>query len=110
MSIEDLKKKWCAFVSKMNSKGVPLPLLRDPKTGVASVSLTLVFMSFGIVLVGLIGKYSRALDGIDLSQALNLFYACGALYFGRSIVSKGVAVPVNSDPQSEQKPSQSLEK
>lgn len=80
-----LKESWNKFVNLLNTKGVPLPTIRDPKTGYGSVSLTLVFISFNVVLVGLVGKWAGALGGIDLNQALNLFYACAALYWGRKI-------------------------
>lgn len=88
MNLSDMKQKWCDFVSKMNSKGVPLPMIRDPRTGRGSVSLTLLFISFNVVLVGLVGKWVEKLGGLDLSQALNLFYACAALYFGRNLGGK----------------------
>jgi hypothetical protein len=97
MGFAELKKKWLDFVSNMNKLGVPLPLVRDPKTGIGSVSLTLVFISFNVVIVGLVGKWSKALDGIDLTQALNLFYACGALYFGRNMSSKNLSVSGKSE-------------
>jgi hypothetical protein len=80
-----LKKVWNELVNKLNTKGIPLPTIRDPKTKEGSVSLTLVFISFNMVLVGLVGKWAGALGGIDLNQALNLFYACAALYWGRKI-------------------------
>lgn len=76
-------------------------MIRDPKTGVGSVSLTLVFLSFNAVLVGLVGKWSKSLDGIDLNQALNLFYACAALYFGRNLSTKG-GTTVSGDPAAPQ--------
>ncbi len=108
MSLNDIKQKWCEFVAKMNAKGVPLPMVRDPKTGLGSVSLTLVFISFNVVLVGLVGKWVEKLGGLDLSQALNLFYACAALYFGRNLSAKDgtkLEAPGTkaSDPQPEQK-------
>ena|SRR6185369_4345921 len=108
--MSQFKLKWDAFVNKMNSKGIPLPTIRDPKTGLGSISLTLVFISFNFVLVGLVGKWSKELDGIDLNQALNLFYACAALYFGRNMTSKTVALNGNSDPQPPQQPSPPPEK
>ena len=74
----------------MSAKGVPLPMVRDPKTGEGSVSLTLVFISFNIVLLGLVGKAAGALGGVDLTQALNLFYACAALYWGRIVTGKQI--------------------
>src|ERR1017187_1193067 len=74
---------WKSFVGNMNQKGIPLPMIRDPKTGIGSVSLTLVFVSFNLVVVGLIGKYSKMLDGVDVGQAIQLFSMCAALYWGR---------------------------
>lgn len=59
-----------------------MPMIRDPKSG-ASVSLTLVFISFNIWVVSIIGKAAGALGGIDPSQTLNMFIVCTGLYFGR---------------------------
>lgn len=89
MSLKDIKEKWKSFVGKMNELGVPLPTVRDPKTGKGSISLTLVFISFNMVLLGLIGKATALFGGIDISQALNLFYACAALYWGRKLSKDG---------------------
>lgn len=83
MDLNNIKQKWSEFTAKMNKLGVPLPTIRDPKSGLGSISLTLVFISFNMVLIGLVGKWAGALGGIDLTQALNLFYACAALYWGR---------------------------
>jgi hypothetical protein len=57
-------------------------MIRDPRTG-ASVSLTLVFISFNIWVVSIVGKAAGALGGIDPSQTLNMFMVCAGLYFGR---------------------------
>lgn len=92
MNLENLKKSWSNFVNNMNEKGIPLPTLRDPKTGFGSVSLTLVFISFNIVAFGLIGKAAGVLGGVDLAQALNLFYATAALYWGRKFQGKEVTL------------------
>lgn len=73
------------FIEKLNSKGIPLPLLRDPKVNGPSVSLTLVFISFNVVLIGLVGKWAKALDGIDVQQAIYWFFGTAALYFGRQM-------------------------
>lgn len=73
------------FTNLLNSKGIPVPLVKDPKTGMGSVSLTLVFLSSLYVQVGLIGKYSKLLDGIDMTQALNFFMISAGLYFGRNL-------------------------
>lgn len=92
MNLENFKKQWINFASRMNKYGVPIPLVRDPKTGVGSVSLTLVFISFNAVLIGLVGKWAGALGGIDINQALNLFYACAALYWGRKFQNKDLSI------------------
>lgn len=79
---------WKRTVNRFNSQGVPLPTIRDPQTGKGSVSLTFVFISFNMVVLGVVGKWSGALGGIDIAQALNLFYACAALYWGRKFQGK----------------------
>lgn len=83
------------FANLLNSKGIPVPLIKDPKSGLGSVSLTLVFLSSLYVQVGLIGKYSKLLDGIDLNQALNFFMISAGLYFGRNLSSNNGKVTSN---------------
>lgn len=79
------------LVNLLNSKGIPLPMVRDPKTGVGSVSLTLVVISSIFLEIGLIGKYAKMLEGIDVSAALNFFMASSALYFGRNLSNGSVS-------------------
>lgn len=92
------------IIDKLNSKGIPIPLIRDPKTG-PSVSLTMLFLSFNLVFFGLIGKYSSVLD-IDLNQAIQIFYGTSALYFGRKFQRdpKGATI-VEESSQKDQKDS-----
>lgn len=77
-------EKFKTFVIKLNQYGIPLPMIRDPKSGTASVSLTLMIIAFMITALGLIGKLAGQLD-INLGEALTLFGVTSALYFGRSI-------------------------
>jgi len=103
MNFTSIKKFWLSLTNKMNKYGVPLPMIRDPKTGLGSVSLTLLFISFNVVLIGLVGKWVEKLGGFDVSQALNLFYACAALYFGRNIGTKdGTKIEVPGSSVSDQ--------
>ena len=44
-----LTEKWKEIVRKANEKGIPLPMVRDPKTKKGSVSLTMVVVSFGLM-------------------------------------------------------------
>lgn len=83
MTSTELKEKWLSFVRGMNERGFPLPTFRDPETGKGSVSLTLVIVSFNFCMLGMIGKASGLVGGIDPSQTLNLFMVCAGLYWGR---------------------------
>ena len=110
MDLSTILSRMRAFSVKMNQLGIPIWTIRDPKTGLGSVSLTLLFVSSVLVLVGLIGKWSGKLGGVDVSNALQFFYAASALYFGRKFQSsnsssleslnsadKAVQVPVAVD-------------
>ncbi len=85
--LNQLLNKWKEFVNLMNSNGIPLPVVRDPKTGFGSVSLTLVVISSLLVVAGIIGKWSNKLGQIDIANALQFFYAACFLYFGRNMPS-----------------------
>lgn len=82
--LKQLYKKLKQFVGILNMYGVPLPMVRDPKTGMGSVSLTLVFISSIMVILGLVGKWSGWLGVIDINNSLEFFYASSFLYFGRN--------------------------
>ena len=100
MDLNQFIKNWKKFVDKMNEKGIPAPTIRDPKTGEGSVSLTLVFVSSLLVIGGIVGKWSHMLGEINLSYALEFFYASSALYFGRkwqSIPKKNSETPDSPD-------------
>ena len=89
VSLNQLKDKWLSLVNSMNSKGIPIPLVRDPKMGVGSVSLTLLFLSFNIWVLSVIGKAAGALGGVNPDQCLNMFLSVAALYFGRKFQRDG---------------------
>lgn len=91
--LEKLKE----ILFKLNQIGVPIILARDPKTGQGSVSLTLLFISSLYVQVGLIGKYSKLLEGIDVSQAINWFLICSGLYFARKVTKDDKTINVEKD-------------
>lgn len=98
-----LYDKWRHLVNKMNNKGVPLPTIRDPKSGLGSISLTLVFISSVLVIIGIVGKWSKIAGEIDMNNAMEFFYTSCALYFGRQWQMKSGAkvegeLPAGSDP------------
>jgi hypothetical protein len=74
---------------KMNEAGVPLPMLRDPVTGKASVTLTMMVLSFNTALLGQIGKLTNFLGDVDMTSAMSLFVATSALYLGRKLQNNG---------------------
>lgn len=43
-----LLEKWIAFVNRMNKYGIPVPTVRDPKTGKGSITAALVVFSAGL--------------------------------------------------------------
>lgn len=48
MDLNKLKDKWIALVNKMNKYGVPVPTVRDPRTGKGSITAALVVASAGL--------------------------------------------------------------
>lgn len=88
MKIADLVSKWKELVEKMNDKGIPLPMIRDPQSLEGSVSLTLVVMSSALVVIGILSKWAGLLGGIDMNSAFNFFYASTTLYFGHNWINK----------------------
>ncbi len=98
-----MKQKWINFINKLNSRGIPIPMIRDGKTGQASVSLTLVFISFNVWLISIIGKAAGALGGMDTNQTMNMVIICFSLYFGRKFQKdeKGVIVEQPQKPDGE---------
>lgn len=80
----ELWTKFLTLTKNMNMYGINLPMVKDPKTGIGSVSLTLVFISSIMVIIGLVGKWSGKLGIIDINNALEFFYATSFLYFGRN--------------------------
>ena len=85
------------FFGKINSLGIPVPVLRDPRTGLGSVSLTLLIISFVVVLAGLVGKITNLIGNVDLTNGLWLFGICTSLYFGRGFQNKGMTIDNSTD-------------
>jgi len=59
MNLQDVKNKWIAFVDKMNKKGIPVPTVRDPKTGEGSITAALLVFSaglFGLCILVMLGS------------------------------------------------------
>lgn len=82
--LKELQSKlldWCT------KRGIPVPVLRDPVSQQPSASFTLLVISSGLVIFGLLNKVANLVDGVDIENALQFFYACAGLYFGRKLTS-----------------------
>lgn len=82
--LKELQDRLTEFCTK---KGLPVPVLRDPVTQQPSASFTLLVVSSGLVIFGLINKAAKLVDGIDMDNALQFFGICAGLYFGRKLTS-----------------------
>lgn len=82
--LNELWTKIQALSRSANMYGINLPMVKDPKTGKGSVSLTLVVISSVMVILGLVGKWSGRLGVVDINNSLEFFYASSFLYFGRN--------------------------
>src|SRR5258708_2604225 len=83
--MKSTKHKWQNLVENLNKWGIPLPMIKDPKTGAASVSLTLLCISAMWVQLSLVGKIVKTAGGLDSESAIYWFCSCAALYFGRKL-------------------------
>jgi len=105
----NIAEKWREFVDKMNSAGIPLPMVRDPKTKEGSVTVSLVVMSsflctltIGMMLASIISKLTGYFIVNDSTMnmmreafysSIQLFIASLGGYLGRKFQrdSKGNA-------------------
>jgi hypothetical protein len=92
MSIVDKAKD---FINKMNAAGVPIPLIR--LNGSPTLTGTMVVLSFTTALLGQLGKLSKVLGEVDLSQANYLLLICLSAYLGRKFQGNGKDVTVDKD-------------
>jgi hypothetical protein len=83
--VKRLKKLQDRITELCTKKGVPVVIFRDPVTQQPSASFTLLAVSSGLVIFGLINKIAKLVEGVDIDNALQFFYACAGLYFGRKL-------------------------
>ena len=94
--------QWCEWLSKLNKSGIPLLFVKDPTSGTASVSLTLMVVSFTICVIGVIGRCTQTFE-IDKGEAFNLLILTSSLYFGRKVSGlKGVSMDTKSPDKSQE--------
>ena len=79
--------KITAFIEKLNASGIPLPLIK--LNGKPTFTGTMAFISFNTALLGQVGKISKILGEVDLTQANYLFLICLGAYLGRRFQGDG---------------------
>lgn len=109
----NILEKWKEFVAKMSARGIPLPMVRDPKTGMGSVSLTMVVVSFGLLTVStmlalglVVSKWAKLYIAPEaslttLKEAFSMSFQMAGisigLYFGRKFQVDKTSVNVEKD-------------
>lgn len=83
--MKKLKETQKKLVDWCTKKGIPIVVFRDPVTHKPSASFSLLVISSGLVIFGLLNKIAKLVDGVDIDNALQFFYACAGLYFGRKL-------------------------
>lgn len=88
-----MMQKIRSFINALNEKGIPLPLLR--LNGKSSFTGTMTFIAFNSALLGQIGKVTKLIGDVDLTQANYLFLICLGAYLGnKKLTSDGKSVSI----------------
>lgn len=82
MNLQSIKD----FISKMNSAGAPMPVMRDPKTSIGSITATLVVLSSILVITSLVSKK------VDQSGAVEFYIISLGAYLGRKFQTKNASI------------------
>lgn len=96
MFVQKLKE----FIVKLNEMGVPLPMLRV--NGKATFTGTMTFIAFNTALLGQIGKVTKYIGDVDLTQANYLFLICLGAYLGRKMQGDGKTVSLEKKEDKEE--------
>lgn len=98
----NLMEKLKELADTMNNKGIPLPLFKI--NGKATFTGTMTFIAFNTALLGQIGKVTKALGEVDLTQANYLFLICLGAYLGnKKLSSDGKTVAIEAINKEEDK-------
>ena len=71
MTAQDLIASWKQAVINLNEKGIPLPMVRDPKTKKPSATLTLVVVSAGLCIISILFMLSTSVAKLTTDFTLN---------------------------------------
>lgn len=88
---------------RWNQIGVPLPMVMNPDTGKASVTLTLVCVSFLVNIIAFSGKLAGLFGGLDTSGASYLFLMSLGAYLGRRMTGDSKTNKVDLSTETKEK-------
>jgi hypothetical protein len=117
--IKKIVQAWRDFVVKLNERGIPVPTIRDPKTQLGSVSLTMVVVSFGLMsicvvmaLCLVVSKWAGFFAAADVSlnslkeafwMSFEMSGLSAGLYWSRKFQKDGTKVELSDKTDSESK-------
>ncbi len=78
--MQKMLDKWKIAVTWASAKGIPLPLFRNPKHQEASLTFTMVVLSYAMCLL----SATELFKSVSFEHSFDLFMAVSALYFGRN--------------------------
>jgi len=82
--MQKMLEKWKELVMWASVRGIPIPLLRNPSTQEASITFSMMVVTYSICLASLATKLAETKFSIDFANAFELFICTSALYFGRN--------------------------
>jgi hypothetical protein len=101
----DVVQKWKDLVDTANSKGIPMPMVRDPKSGLGSITATLVVVSSGLCAISILMMLAVFLSKMTafftlndatfnimkeaFSSSMQFFIAAIGAYLGRKMQKTG---------------------
>jgi hypothetical protein len=89
--VESLKKA----VASGNADGIPVPTIRDPKSGKGSITATMTVVSFGVCVILLAGKVTKVVGDVDYNNALWLLGVSLGGYLGRKFQGDGKKISID---------------
>ena len=106
MTLEKIRAAMKTASLKLADYGIPMLMLRDPFTKRASLPFSMMVIAIVLVVIGIIGKLSALVGGIDKGSAMQFLTTSAALYFGHSWVHNETTSPSGQVESSEIKTGQ----
>lgn len=109
----DIAAKWKELVDKANTNGIPVPVVRDPKTGKGSITATLVVVSSGLCAISILMMLAVFMSKMTafftlndatfnimkeaFSSSMQFFVAAIGAYLGRKMQKSGNEVTLDKE-------------